>query len=74
MGTRAIAVGSVRSAFERAKTGAGPVLGQLSARWPRAQIFNSFAAAEEARRAEGMFRPRRIAVVPNGLDFTDSRN
>jgi len=69
MGTRAIAVGSVRSAFEWAKTAAGPVLGRLSARWPRAQIFNSFAAAEEARRAKGMFRPRRIAVVANGLDF-----
>ena len=50
-GTRAIAVGSVRSDFIWAKKEIGPWLGRLSARWPRHQICNSSSAAEIVRRS-----------------------
>src|SRR4051812_24024480 len=43
LGTRAVAVGSVRNSFEWEKKGGGPLIGRLSARWPAHQIFNSFA-------------------------------
>ena len=37
--TKAVAIGSVRSDFMWARNEAGPVLGRLSARWPRVFIF-----------------------------------
>jgi glycosyltransferase involved in cell wall biosynthesis len=68
-GTHAIAVGALQSDFVSERAAAGPVLGRLSARWPRRVISNNEAAA---RRAEGanFFRPRVIEVVRNGLDLT----
>jgi len=68
-GTPAIPVGSVRSDFVWAKDDSGPVLGRLSARWPRYQIFNSDAAARAARAAVDFFVPHVAGVVRNGLDF-----
>jgi len=62
-------VGSVRTDFHHSKKGRGPCLGRLSARWPRDQIFNSFAAAEQARNDPTFFRPRQIFVIRNGIDF-----
>lgn len=67
-GTRTIPIGSVRSDFFWAKRECGPLLGRLSARWPSAQIFNSHSAAKHAQGAKGIFVPKRIFVVRNGLD------
>ncbi len=68
-GTQTIAVGSVRSDFAWAKKGSGPLLGRVSARWPRDQICNSFAAVESARHSRSPFVPRRLCVIRNGLDL-----
>lgn len=68
-GTHAVAVGSVRSEFSRAKKESGRWIGSLSARWPHEQICNNFSALEAARRARGFFVPRRLSVVRNGLDL-----
>jgi glycosyltransferase involved in cell wall biosynthesis len=73
LGTPAVAVGAVRSAFPRTARVAGPVLGRLSARWPRTQIFNNRAAAEHARRARTLFVPGRLHVVRNGVDLQQFR-
>jgi len=67
-GTKTVAIGSVRSDFSRAKKGNGVWLGRLSARWPRSQIFNSFAAAELAEHSRSLFAPRRRFIVSNRLD------
>lgn len=69
IGTRAIAIGAVRSDFEWAKNGNGPVLGKLSACRPENQIFNSFASATQAQTSRSVFAPRRCFVVPNGIDL-----
>lgn len=68
-GTKTIAIGAVRGDFLRDKESCGPWLGRLSARWPRSQIVNSFAAADNARYADGLFIPGQMAVVRNGLDL-----
>jgi glycosyltransferase involved in cell wall biosynthesis len=68
-GTRAVAVGSVRSDFTLAKKDAGLWLGGLSARWPRDQICNSSSAAETCRLSRSFFVPKRLFVVRNGLDL-----
>src|SRR5688572_6036607 len=69
LGTKCIAIGGVRSDFHWAKGEAGPLFGRLNARWPRWQIFNSFAAAETSHNSNGPFVPRHCLVVPNGLDL-----
>lgn len=67
-GTHALAVGSVRSNFEEGKRACGAVVGRLSARWPRAQVFNSRAAAGSVKAAGGFFAPSQCYVVQNGVD------
>ena len=67
-GTRTLPIGSVRSSFFWAKKESGPVLSRLSARWPRAQIYNSQSAANNAQESKGMFVPKKIFVIRNGLD------
>jgi glycosyltransferase involved in cell wall biosynthesis len=67
--TSAVAVGSLRGEFDKGKKDSGPLLGRLSARWPRYQIYNSVSSAEMARRSGGMFSPKHIDVVRNGLDL-----
>ena len=74
LGTNAIAIGAVRSDFDWAKNGTGPLLGSLSARWPRSQIFNSFAAADYARNSRSVFAPRDCFVVRNGIDLDQFPN
>jgi glycosyltransferase involved in cell wall biosynthesis len=69
LGTRAVAVGSIRSGFEWAKRETGPLLGRLSARWPSYQICNSYSAAASARTSQSFFVPRRCDVVSNGVDL-----
>ena len=73
VGTNAIAIGSVRNAFAWSKQMSGPVVGRLSARWPKHQICNSFAAAEEVRWARSYFVPKQTYVVTNGLDLARFR-
>jgi glycosyltransferase involved in cell wall biosynthesis len=74
LGTDALAVGAVQSDFIRDKSDSGPLLGRLSARWPRGQIFNSFLSAENARRSRDPFVPSRLFTVRNGLDLDLFRN
>jgi glycosyltransferase involved in cell wall biosynthesis len=67
--TQTVPVGSVRNGFVAAKRATGWWLGRLSARWPREQIWNSFAAFAEVRQGREMFTPKRLFVIRNGLDF-----
>jgi|SRR5688572_28770541 len=73
-GTRTIAIGGVRSDFDWAKKESGFLLGRLSGRWPRRQVFNSSAAAEATQAARGLFVPKHCVVVRNGLDLALFRN
>lgn len=68
-GTRALAIGSLRSDFATAKKEGGFLRGALNARWPPCHISNSSACAEAARRNSGFFAPRHFSVVRNGLDL-----
>lgn len=68
-GTVAIAIGSIRSNFVADREKSGNILGRLCARWPSAQIVNSFTAAQNAKHHAGPFRPRRIHVIRNGIDL-----
>ena len=72
-GTDSIAIGSLRSDFGYDRNGCGALLGRLSSRWPRAQIYNSRTAAEEAWARRGWFVPRHVFVVRNGLDLGEYR-
>ncbi len=67
--TNAVALGSLRGEFAKEKKNSGPLLGRLSARWPRYQICNSFVSAEEVRSSRGMFSPAHVRVIRNGLDL-----
>ena len=69
LGTKTKAIGSVRSDFDWAKATTGTLLGRLSARWPRTQIFNSQNAAEKAYASGSFFRPFNSIVVRNGIDL-----
>jgi glycosyltransferase involved in cell wall biosynthesis len=73
LGTKAIAIGALRSDFTRTVRKRGPLFGRLSARWPRHQIFNSLASAENARGTKGLFVPRRLYFVRNGVDLEHFR-
>jgi glycosyltransferase involved in cell wall biosynthesis len=68
VGSPSIAVGSVRGDWLAAKKYSGAVLGGLSARWPRQQICNSFAAAKVMGGSADHQNPR-VYVVRNGLDL-----
>ena len=69
LGTKAIAIGGVRSDIEWAKKDAGLLLGRLSARWPRRQIFNSSAAAKTTQNSKSLFAPKECLVVRNGVNL-----
>jgi glycosyltransferase involved in cell wall biosynthesis len=68
-GTGAIPIGAIQSNFIAERQNKGNLLGKLCARWPYAQIFNSFTAAQNAKRYATLFRPRRSYVVKNGVDL-----
>jgi len=72
-GTKPIAVGSVRNDFAHDKKSCGVLLGRLSARWPRAQIYNNFAGAKAARSSHSLFTPGQVFVVRNALDLRQFR-
>jgi len=69
LGTEAIAIGSMRSALDADKLDSGCLLGNISARWPRVQIYNSFEAAKCYAHSRTIFSPKKIFVVQNGLDL-----
>ena len=69
LGTRKIAIGSVRSDLSYAMEDAGRAMGSLNARWPRSQIFNSVSAAQAAQQAPWLWRPAQLFVVRNGLNL-----
>ena len=69
LGTKAVALGSLRGNFDDHKKDSGLWRGWLSARWPRYHISNSFSSAERARCSGGIFYPKHIDVVRNGLDL-----
>ena len=64
----AIAVGSLRSAFDFALRDCGSILGRASALLPQNQICNSHSAGQALRDAKWV-GPKRVSVVPNGLDL-----
>ena len=68
-GTPAQAIGSVRSDFLLDRRQLGPLMGNLNARWPRRQVFNSRNALENAQRSGGVFVPPQCCVVRNGVDL-----
>ena len=69
LGKTALAFGSVRGDFHQERKTFGPCFGRIDSYWPRNQIFNSFAAADNARSTNSVFIPRQIYVVCNGLDL-----
>jgi glycosyltransferase involved in cell wall biosynthesis len=69
LGTGALAIGSLRGDFLNASNDGGSVRGALNARWPGYIISNSLACAEMARQTSGLFAPRHLSVVRNGLDL-----
>lgn len=71
--TSTIAVGSLRSNFFYEKTTSGPLLGRLSARWPRHQVCNSFSTALAINQSRGLFVPKQILVVRNAVDLQNFR-
>jgi glycosyltransferase involved in cell wall biosynthesis len=73
LGTKAVAIGALRSDFTPTVKKEGPLFGRLSARWPRTQLFNSRAAAEGARGSKGLFVPRQLYFVRNGADLQQFR-
>jgi glycosyltransferase involved in cell wall biosynthesis len=69
LGTKALAIGSLRADFALSKLEDGPIRGALNARWPSFHISNSRTSAEAAQRHDGYFAPKQIIVVRNGLDL-----
>ena len=68
-GISALAIGSVRGDFARAKAEGGVIRGALNARWPPFHISNNVTSADAAKRASGLFTPKHVFVVRNGLDL-----
>jgi glycosyltransferase involved in cell wall biosynthesis len=68
-GTQAIALGSMRSSLYLDKRVNGWLLGNISARWPRTQIYNSSEAAKYRYCSRSLFLPKRVLVVQNGIDL-----
>lgn len=74
LGTNITAVGSVRSDLGADKHACGLLLGTLSARWPKTQIYNNLAAANRARSLQTWATPKRIILVRNAIDLEQFRN
>lgn len=68
LGLGALCLGSVQNDFVTDRREEGFLLGRLSGRWPRKQIFNSLAASRNASSSGGLFRPAEHFVVKNGID------
>ncbi len=72
--TGAVAVGALQSDFITEKKNAGILLGRLSAGWPNTHISNNIMAAENVKKTRGIFSPKKLFVVRNGLDLTMFKN
>jgi glycosyltransferase involved in cell wall biosynthesis len=72
-GSNAIPIGSIRQDFISERRVTGRILGRLSARFPIIQISNSFAGQKAAEQSGGLFKPSRVHVVHNGIDFDGTR-
>ena len=72
--TSMLPIGSLRGEFSWTKRDTGNWLGNLSARWPQTQIYNSLSAFNEIKLARGFFVPRRPFVVCNALDLDRFKN
>lgn len=68
-GSSTLAIGAVRCDVTRTERSAGLLLSRISTRWPRYQIFNSHVAAANIQRWRRFFVPKRLFVVPNGVDL-----
>lgn len=68
-GTSALAVGSVRGELSRAQAEGGLLRGALNVRWPAVHIVNSATSANAVNCVAGLFAPRKVFVVRNGLDL-----
>jgi glycosyltransferase involved in cell wall biosynthesis len=71
LGTKTIPFGSVRSDLVQDKKACGLLLGHVCAGWPKRQIYNNLASAKKARRSRGLFKPKEVFVVRNGLDLAE---
>ena len=69
IGSRRLAVGSLRSDFDWARRESGALLSCLSGSRPHDQICNSYSAARAISRSRSPFVPRRIHTVRNGVDL-----
>jgi glycosyltransferase involved in cell wall biosynthesis len=67
--SNAVALGSLRGEFAKSKEDTGPLIGRLSARWPRFQICNSAVVANAIKASGELWSPLNIDVVRNGLDM-----
>lgn len=72
--THAVGVGALRSDFTNEVKMAGLLLGRLCARWPDVHISNNVMAAEKVKRTQGIFLPKKIWVVRNGLNLKNFNN
>lgn len=68
-GVSAVAIGSIRGDYLEDVRSVGLLRAGANALWPRFQILNSASALDNARKASGLFRPRRAFVVRNALDL-----
>jgi glycosyltransferase involved in cell wall biosynthesis len=69
LGSTTIPIGSIRNDFFSERQESGRILGRLSARWPAAQICNSFANENVLGDSVGLFKPAQLRTVRNGLDI-----
>src|SRR5262245_7324179 len=69
LGSTTISIGSIRNDFFTERQESGRILGRLSARWPAAQICNSFANENILEDSVGLFKPAQLRTVRNGLDI-----
>lgn len=74
LGSRSLAIGSIRSDFSWALKQCGPLVGNISARWPTRQICNSYSAAQNIPSSRKYFRPLQVSVVRNAVDLKQFHN
>jgi len=72
-GTKTIPIGSSRSDFIFDRENSGPVVGRLSARWPRDQISNNRLAVKRVCDERTFFAPGRFSVIRNAVDCQSFR-
>lgn len=69
LGTPTTALGAMRSDVTQTEKDGGWWLSRINTRWPRRQIFNSYAAAKSVRRLRSFFVPEQLFVITNRVDL-----